>query len=66
MQKKQWIMMFGVLLVILIAYSGVAVAAPKYNESPIFAEKVAAGELPPVEERLPENPLVVTPNAEIG
>ncbi|HEX3052750.1 MAG TPA: ABC transporter substrate-binding protein [Aggregatilineaceae bacterium] len=31
----------------------------KYGESPLLAEKVAAGELPPVEERLPENPRVV-------
>lgn len=38
----------------------------QYNESPIFAEKVAAGELPPVEERLPEDPLVVTSVNEIG
>lgn len=30
-----------------------------YGESPDLAEKVAAGELPPVEERLPENPVVV-------
>lgn len=30
-----------------------------YNESPVLAERVAAGELPPVEERLPENPLVI-------
>lgn len=36
------------------------IAAPKqYQESPMLAEKVKAGELPPVEERLPVNPLVV-------
>ncbi|HEX3051775.1 MAG TPA: ABC transporter substrate-binding protein [Aggregatilineaceae bacterium] len=28
----------------------------KYGEAPMLAERVAAGELPPVEERLPENP----------
>jgi peptide/nickel transport system substrate-binding protein len=43
----------------------VAPAAPgappsRYNEAPMLAEKVAAGELPPVEERLPENPFVIT------
>ena len=32
----------------------------KYNEAPMLAELVAKGELPPVDERLPENPLVVT------
>ncbi|MGI6207745.1 MAG: ABC transporter substrate-binding protein [Anaerolineae bacterium] len=33
--------------------------ASKYQEAPSLAEKVAAGELPPVEERLPLEPLVV-------
>ena len=31
-----------------------------YNESPMLAEMVAAGSLPPVEERLPNEPFVVT------
>ena len=35
------------------------VPAGKYKEAPMLAEKVAAGELPPVDERLPENPLVM-------
>ncbi|MHB1319559.1 MAG: hypothetical protein ACYCYF_13155, partial [Anaerolineae bacterium] len=30
----------------------------KYQEQPMFAERVAAGELPPVDERLPEEPRV--------
>jgi peptide/nickel transport system substrate-binding protein len=38
----------------------------KYNESPMLAEMVAAGDLPPVEERLPENPAVVNPFNEVG
>ena len=38
----------------------------KYKESPILAQKVAKGELPPLEKRLPEEPLVVTPNAKVG
>jgi peptide/nickel transport system substrate-binding protein len=29
-----------------------------YGEAPMLAERVASGDLPPVEERLPENPLV--------
>jgi len=33
----------------------------KYNESPMLAKKVAKGELPPVDERLPEEPFVVGP-----
>lgn len=35
----------------------------KFNEAPMFRTKVAAGELPPVEERLPEEPLVVEPQS---
>jgi peptide/nickel transport system substrate-binding protein len=30
----------------------------KYNEAPMLADLVAKGELPPVDERLPENPVV--------
>jgi len=33
----------------------------KYAESPILAERVAAGELSPVDERLPKDPFVVGP-----
>ena len=35
----------------------------RYSEAPMLAAMVAAGELPPVEERLPENPLVQLPLA---
>ena len=38
----------------------------KFNEAPIVAELVKAGELPPVEERLPEDPLVIPPPEAIG
>jgi len=37
-----------------------------YNEAPMLRELVAAGELPPVEERLPEEPAVLKPLEEIG
>ena len=37
-----------------------------YNEAPMLADMVAAGDLPPVEERLPDNPLVLEPFEEIG
>ncbi len=42
-----------------------AAPAMKYKEAPELAELVKAGKLPPVEKRLPENPLVV-PADEIG
>jgi peptide/nickel transport system substrate-binding protein len=36
-----------------------ALAQGKYKESPALAELVKAGKLPPVDQRLPQNPLVV-------
>ncbi len=38
----------------------------KFHENPLFAEKVKKGELPAVEKRLPEEPLVVMPYDEVG
>lgn len=38
----------------------------EYNEAPMLADKVAAGELPPVAERLPENPVVTAPVEMVG
>jgi peptide/nickel transport system substrate-binding protein len=38
----------------------------KYQESPMLTERVNAGELPPVDERLPKEPLVIEPWDEIG
>ena len=38
----------------------------EFGQAPQLRVKVAAGELPPVEERLPEEPLVVNPIEEIG
>ena len=37
-----------------------------FNEAPMLADQVKRGELPPVSERLPDNPLVVVPIEEIG
>lgn len=37
-----------------------------FQEAPMLAEMVEAGELPPVEERLPTEPLVIQPAEEIG
>ena len=42
------------------------VVAAKFKESPLLAAKVAAGELPPIDERLPAMPLVLTPVNVIG
>ncbi len=38
----------------------------EYQEAPMLRTMVAAGELPPLKERLPQDPLVVKPTDEIG
>jgi len=48
---------------LIIAFTATAAA---YQEAPTLAARVAKGELPPVEERLPKNPLVITPIEEVG
>lgn len=48
------------LLALLILISGTLSAfADPYIETPVFEKQVAAGELPPVEKRLPELPRVI-------
>ena len=46
----------------------VATTAPaaKYSEAPMLAAQVKDGKLPPVEKRLPDKPLVITPLQEVG
>ena len=57
-----------VLTVLLVAISALGFVSSQsmYNEAPALAEMVAAGELPPVDERLPAEPLVIKPVEEIG
>ena len=43
-----------------------ATSSGRYNEAPMLAELVAAGELPPVDERLPDEPKVKDVVEEIG
>jgi len=43
-----------------------SVLAAEYNEAPALSIEVAAGELPPVEERLPQEPRVIEPLNEVG
>ncbi len=63
MIRKLSIILLGGVICLLGVTSALAV---KYNEAPVLRVKVAAGELPPVEERLPEEPLVVQPYEQIG
>jgi peptide/nickel transport system substrate-binding protein len=43
-----------------------SVFAVDYKEAPSLKEKVAAGALPPLKDRLPENPLVIKPVERVG
>ena len=43
-----------------------AVGLQTFRQAPVLDELVAAGELPPVAERLPDDPVVVQPFGEIG
>jgi peptide/nickel transport system substrate-binding protein len=55
---------------IAAAAAPISLAAPArqmaYQEAPMLADLVAAGSLPPVNERIPSNPRVITPNVEVG
>jgi peptide/nickel transport system substrate-binding protein len=54
------------LLGVLLAATPVAAQSGKYKEAPTLAEQVKAGRLPPVEARLPAEPLVVPVAEKVG
>src|SRR5690606_4602717 len=56
----------AVLTLLLLTLFAVASAQADYNEAPQLAERVAAGEIPPVEERLPVTPRVIEPVDRVG
>ena len=55
----------ALMLALVLTMCPFAFAEATYNESPVLAAKVEAGELPPVAERLPVNPQVLEV-AEVG
>ncbi len=55
-----------IVLMMLLAVLPVGAQDVTYNEAPMLAEMVAAGDLPPVAERLPVNPLVQEVRDSIG
>ena len=57
--KKFSFMRAGSVLAIALSTTAFAPMAFAFEEAPMLAEKVAAGELPPVDERLPVRPTVV-------
>ena len=50
---------FFLALTVGTSLAGSASAQSKFKEAPMLAEQVKAGKLPPVEQRLPSDPLVV-------
>ncbi len=69
LKNRKFLAAITLFLVVAMALPVMGHVAPakaqdgsKYQEAPMLAAKVAAGELPPVDERLPENPRVVPPN----
>ena len=77
--KRKSIMLFALILLVCFSVYPVGekdkpeakevkpeLVKGKYFESPMLKAKVAAGKLPAVDERLPEEPLVVEPVEEIG
>ncbi|NLA57433.1 MAG: ABC transporter substrate-binding protein [Firmicutes bacterium] len=66
MKGKRCIFVISLVLLILLSLCGLGIAQPMYKEAPMLAELVKQGQLPPVEERLPSEPLVVEPVEVIG
>lgn len=64
MIRKFWIA--GVSMLMCLAVGGTSLFAVEYSEAPMLRVRVAAGELPPIEERLPKEPVVVEPVEMIG
>ena len=64
--KKLTTLSIFVLLLILSLSTTIAQDMSSYGEAPMLAALVESGELPPVEERLPSEPQVITPYERIG
>lgn len=62
--RKLCLYIFAILLLVPVANP--VKAQGMYHESPMLTAMVEAGELPPVEERLPTTPRVVDPLKEVG
>ena len=61
--RGAWAVRGGIVSLVMLC---VCVTGWGYNEAPMLAERVAKGELPPVDERLPAEPCVVEPVDSIG
>ena len=50
----------------LLCFTGSVAGAAEHHQAPMLEEMVKAGKLPAVEQRLPENPRVVSPVEKVG
>ena len=66
MLRKLAIALSACWLLTLTQLEPAAAQGGKYHEAPALAEQVKTGKLPPVEQRLPEEPLVVPVVEKIG
>ena len=68
MTKKRMFVFVPVALVVcaLLLPATTVFSEGKYKEAPMLTKLVEQGKLPPVAERMPENPLVVTPVERVG
>jgi len=57
--KSRFFVMFAMLVALIGILGAVHAQDMMYGESPMLSARVEAGELPPVEERLPANPRVI-------
>ena len=57
---------FRILGFLAALLPSLAFAQPAMVETPSLAERVAAGTLPPVAQRIPQHPRVTDPTAKIG
>ena len=65
-RRRLCLILLAVLTLGLGAVADSALAQAKYKESPALAEQVKAGKLPPVDQRLPSEPLVVPVVERVG
>ena len=65
MKVLKFFAVFGLVLIFSLAITA-AQDMSSFGEAPMLASQVEAGDLPPVDERLPSNPLVITPYDRIG
>lgn len=65
-KQKFHVGFFLIVIALLMAITPLSAQEVTFNEAPMLAELVQAGQLPPVAERLPVNPAVITPFNETG